>query len=122
MKIEAWKLRIAKSCKQLAAGEEIDARVPGDITADLYRAGKIADPYFGLNHKALGWIAEEDFVYTARFVPSADVLRGEEIILTFAGIDLFSEIYLNGTLLGKTENAFIPYNYEVKSLLRDGEN
>ena len=122
VKIEAWKLKIANSRKELSADTEIDARVPGDITADLYRAGIISDPYFGLNHKSLGWIAEEDFIYTARFDVASEVLSGEEVVLTFLGIDLFSEIYLNGTLIGKTENAFLPYRYEVKKLLRENNN
>ena len=122
MRIETWKLRIAKGREELSAEREIDARVPGDITADLYRAGIICDPHFGLNHKKLGWIAAEDFVYTANFDAPADILNSEEVILTFNGIDLFSEISLNGTVLGNTENAFIKYDYEVKSLLKEKGN
>ena len=32
------------------SGDRIQANVPGDITTDLLRVGKIEDPYFGLNH------------------------------------------------------------------------
>ncbi len=38
------------------SGSNINAKVPGDITADLFRAGKIADPLWGMNHKDLRWI------------------------------------------------------------------
>ena len=122
MRIETWKLQIAKGRGELAADKIIEARVPGDITADLYRAGIICDPFFGLNHKKLGWITAEDFVYSANFDAPADILQSEEVILTFNGVDLFSEISLNGTVLGTTENAFIKYDYEVKSLLKEKGN
>lgn len=44
-----------------------EAQVPGDIHADLFRAGVIDDPYFGLNHRSLRWVLGEDFVYETTF-------------------------------------------------------
>ncbi|MBO4263002.1 MAG: hypothetical protein J5903_04385, partial [Clostridia bacterium] len=98
-----------------------EATVPGDITNDLYRAGKITDPYFGLNHRQIGWIPREDFIYKKVFDAPKDFLGGE-VLLEFDGIDVFSEIYLNGELLGKTENMFLKYTFSVGNMLKPKGN
>lgn len=98
-------------------GESIPAQVPGDITADLFRAGRIPDPFYADNHKQLGWIARTDFTYTAEFVPDTALMALPEVYLTLDGADLFAEVLLNGNVLGRTENMFLPYRYEVRNML-----
>lgn len=101
---------------------EIHAQVPGDISHDLYCARVIPDPYWGMNHLENNWIIDTDFIYETRFLVDERMLAEDETILEFEGIDTFSEIYLNGTLLGKTENMFLAYSYSVRELLVLGEN
>ena len=108
-----WKL------KRTTTGEVFNASVPGDITIDLYNAGKIQDPYFGMNHKDIGWIPREDFEYTCDFDVTQEVLSQERIELVFDGIDLFAEVHLNGKLLGKTENMFLQYRFDVTNSIRE---
>lgn len=102
--------------------ERFPAQVPGDITADLYRAGRIQDPMWGLNHKELGWIWDSDFVYETTFDVEEEVWEQDEILLGFDGIDVFAEITLNGKLLGTTENMFLQYTYPVKDLVQKTDN
>ncbi len=104
------------------SGKKIAAAVPGDVSLDLYRAGEIADPYFGMNHKELSWIINCDFEYENVFTVPEDIWACEEIMLEFDGIDTFSEIYLNGKLLARTENMFLKYSFNVTELLGKGEN
>lgn len=98
------------------------ASVPGDISYDLYKAGVITDPYFGINHLEHGWIIKSDFVYETEFAADGALLEQDEVILTFEGIDTFSEIYLNGKKLGDTDNMFLAYTYSVKELLKKEGN
>ena len=51
------------SLKDLHSGESITACVPGDITVDFYRAGVIADPYYGMNYKSERYLLERDYEY-----------------------------------------------------------
>lgn len=104
------------------AGIRIQANVPGDITADLFRAGQIDDPFWGMNHKETGWITDTDFTYQTSFDVDWDLWNSEEICLTFDGIDLFAEIYLNGQLIGSTENMFLQYQYDVKGIVKKEGN
>lgn len=119
-------MRLSKELKKWKlSGDKfrtVDAKVPGDISHDLYVSDVIADPYYGLNHLDESWIINSDFVYDTEFDVDDEMLREEEVILKFEGIDTFSEIYLNGTLLGRTDNMFLPYSYNVKELLKKSGN
>jgi beta-mannosidase len=111
-----WKLR------DTVTGERFKAAVPGDIHMDLFRAAKIPDPYFGLNHKEIGWVIRRDFEYSSVFEATEAALKAECVELVFDSIDLFSEVYVNGVLAGKTENMFLQYKFDVKPFLKKGKN
>lgn len=101
--------------------EWIGCRVPGDIHAALIEAGKIASPYLGSHFEEHLWLEEKEWWYRKRFHVDSkqDGLIYE---LDFDGLDLYAEIYLNGSLVGKSKNAFIPFFADVTSLIREGEN
>lgn len=94
----------------------IQVNVPGDITDDLYKAGLIADPYYGYNHHECYDLCRKDYLYTTTFDLPEDLTADEELFINFAGVDLFSEIYLNGKLLGKTENMFKAYKFDITDI------
>ena len=114
LKLTDWQLQFD--------GKTITATVPGDITIDLFKAGILKDPYFGSNHKENDWVARRDFTYISNVVATKEILSEEDVELSFEGIDVFSEIYLNGKLLGSTDNMFIKYSYKVKEYLVEGDN
>ena len=103
-------------------GMRIPGKVPGDITTDLFRAGFIDDPFWGMNHKELGWIIDSDFTYVTQFDLDEAIWQSDEIFLQFDGIDIFSEVYLNDQLLGKTDNMFLQYEYNVKDIVKKEQN
>lgn len=103
-------------------GKKIPAQVPGDITIDLRNAGLIDDPHYSMNHCDLEWIPKRDFTYETTFTADDTLLKSESVRLFLEGVDLFSEIYLNDHLLGKTENMFLGYDYEVLPFLIPGNN
>ncbi len=103
----------------LKTGEKVKASVPGDITKDLYDAGKIADPYFALNHHDCYDLCRKNYVYTTEFdLPEKIDFEKENLYVTFKGVDLFADIYLNGVLLGKTDNMFKEFKYDISQTAR----
>lgn len=122
MLLDNWTLQIESENPHLEKSVCVPANVPGDITNDLYLAGLIKDPYYGMNHNDLTWITHQDFTYTSCFDVEAETLSYEEVLLHLNGVNLFADIYLNGQLLGKTQNMFLKYTYEVKHLLRQKDN
>ena len=98
------------------------ATVPGTVHSDLMDIGKIPDPYYRLNEHDLQWIDKEDWEYKTLFTVSKEILAKEHIALDFSGLDTYSKIYLNDSLILQTDNMFRNYSVEVKPLLQLGEN
>ncbi|MCK4961169.1 MAG: glycoside hydrolase family 2 protein, partial [Anaerolineales bacterium] len=108
--------------RQADSEEWLPAQVPGSVHTDLLAAGRIPDPFVADNEKHVRWVAESDWEYRRTFIPDTDLLAEEQIFLICDGLDTLAEVILNGQLLGKTENMFRQYRWNVKNLLREGDN
>lgn len=84
--------------------------------------GLIPDPFVADNEKRVQWVAENDWEYRRAFMPDPELLAEEYIFLVCDGLDTLAEVSLNGQLLGKTDNMFRQYRWEIKSLIQAGEN
>lgn len=51
-----------------------------------------------------------------------DLNRAAYIYLTFLGVDTISDIYVNGRLVGSTDNMFVRYSFNIKGKLTNGDN
>jgi len=98
------------------------ATVPGAVHLDLMNNKIIPDPYKDENEKKVQWVENEDWDYQTSFKISPQELKNQNIELVFNGLDTFSEIYLNGKLLRKTDNMFRKWTIPVKQNLKIGEN
>lgn len=103
----------------------IPATVPGHVHLDLVRAGVLQDPLHRLGEIGARWVDEADWTWRNVFAVSAERLaardRGRHF-LVFHGIDTLARVFLNGRLLGETENFFVAHRFDVTDLLRAGEN
>ncbi|XP_014088285.3 beta-mannosidase isoform X1 [Bactrocera oleae] len=71
------------------------------------------------NDVNLRWIAYDNWTFTKHFnVEEEDFANVNVINLTIYGIDTVSTIRLNGISIGKTDNMFIRYNFDVLHLLK----
>jgi beta-mannosidase len=102
--------------------EWLPAQVPGSVHTDLMTAGRIPDPFVGDNEKRVQWVAESDWEYQRGFTAHPELLAEKRVFLVCDGLDTLAEVFLNGQSLGKTDNMFRQYGWEVRGLLRDGEN
>lgn len=107
---------------QSDTNEWIAAKVPGCIHSDLLKAGKIPDPYFRDNEKSVQWVGEKDWTYKRTFQLSTADLEHERLLLHCDGLDTFATIKINGHPLGKTDNMFRSWEFDVKPYLITGEN
>ena len=102
--------------------EATPATVPGNVHTDLLAAGKIPDPFFRDNERALAWIYQAGWTYRRTFDPPADLRRQDQVLLRCAGLDTVAEVRLNGRPLGQADNMFRTWEFDAKPLLRDGPN
>lgn len=99
----------------------IPCAVPGDIHIALTEAGIIRDPLLDVNSQECRWLEGQEFWYAKRFAVEDSFLQ-ERTEITFEGLDLTADIWLNGQYIGSHNNAFIEKVIDVTSVIRPGEN
>ena len=100
----------------------IPARVPGCVHTDLLAAGKIPDPFFRDNEKAVQWVGQSDWAYRGTFDVPEEVLKNDRLLLRCEGLDTLATVRINGREAGRADNMFRVWEFDVKSVLRPGRN
>ena len=107
---------------QAGGGDALSASVPGDVMHDLLCAKRIPDPFYRENERDVQWVGESDWDYTRTFSVSEALLQEERVLLHCDGLDTFATIAINGSEVASTDNMFRTYEWDVKALLKQGEN
>lgn len=98
------------------------ATVPGTVHQDLINHNLLPNPFYGLNEEKVQWVENYDWEYKTNFMVSEEDLNHDGAVIFFEGLDTYADVYLNGSLLLKSDNMFVGYKREVKDVLRVGEN
>ncbi|NRS89275.1 beta-mannosidase [Flavobacterium sp. 7E] len=98
------------------------ATVPGSVHTDLISNGIIEDPFDRLNEKDIQWIDKKDWEYESSFKVDNSIFEKEKIELNFKGLDTYATVYLNDSLLLKTDNIFVGWQVDCKQFLKLGKN
>lgn len=123
----AWSFAYIKDARRFSSIRELESSgldilpcaVPGNFELDLHRNGIVGEPFHGMNIAGLTKYERRHIWYFRRFV--AEDLPGRDMQLVFEGLDCFADIYLNGRLIGSTDNMLIEHVLDVNGLL-SGEN
>jgi beta-mannosidase len=111
-----WQLRDAQ------AGNACPLAIPGDVHSALLAAGLIPDPFIGMNEELVQWVGERDWIATRTFQVDAAMLAAPSVYLNADTVDTFCRISINGQPAGSCANHFRRWRFEVRPLLRAGEN
>jgi beta-mannosidase len=127
---EHWKLMDfapgeGKAQGVFAAGfddrEWVDVDAPGDVHRAYLAAGKIPDPFYDRNEDQVAWMEQREFWYRTTFPATGGApMADERVLLTFHGLDTYAIIYLNGKLLGRSQNMFREAVFDVSHKLEWG--
>lgn len=98
------------------------AEVPGCVHADLLRHYLIPNPFYGMNEDSVQWVENEDWEYRTTFVLTPAQLEHDAAKLIFEGLDTYADVFLNGSLILKSDNMFVGHEVAVKEVLRSGVN
>src|SRR5580704_145546 len=86
--------------------EWIDVAAPGDVYLALHAAGRLPDPIGDRTGGDCAWGADRE--WWARTTFEAPQLRpGQRLKLTFEGLDTLATVWLNGAVVGCSENMFV---------------
>ena len=94
-------------------------QVPGNFELDLERAGVLPELFMGQNILLVQAYERATVFYGRSFRYDRPVTGREELLLE--GVDTYADFYLNGQLIGSTDNALIPHRLPLPGL-RQGEN
>lgn len=62
-----------------------------------------------------------EMVYQRRFIVTKE-MRQQRLVLRFGSVTHTAEVYVNGVFVGKHKGGFLPFSYEIKEQVTDGEN
>ncbi len=120
-----WKLywcEIGKGkLEQAVANANTSCIVPGDVHRALVNQGLIKDPLIDANSKECRWLEEQEFWYVKEFDLQDHQLM-DQVKITFGGLDLTADIWVNGQLVGSHNNAFYEASYDITNLVHRGNN
>lgn len=89
--------------------------VPGDVQLEVGLKGQ--DLF--RESKELISINDKEWWYRKHFKAAPQVV-GKRTLLQFDGADYFADVWLNGKLVGTHEGTYVPFSFDVTSLLRYG--
>ncbi|MBY0160659.1 glycoside hydrolase family 2 protein [Paenibacillus lautus] len=108
-----------KACDE---GEWLTAQVPGCVHTDLFRSGKIPDPFYGTHEHDLQWIDKKDWEYETVFSISEELGAESRLELVFDGLDTYADVYVNGELTLTADNMFRRWRVDIKERIVSGDN
>jgi len=99
---------------------DVNARVPGLVQESFVDNNIMPDPYRGSNEDLFRALEGEDWVYEREFSVEDEISGITELV--FEGIDTLAEVYLNDVFIGKCEDMFLAYRFDVRKILKRGKN
>lgn len=100
----------------------LPAMVPGSQYADLLNNGTIPDPNFRDQNNDVQWAARATWMYQRTFHVSADLLAKKHVQLVCHGLDTLASVRINGVLVGSADNMYRTWRFDVKGIVKAGEN
>lgn len=93
----------------------IETKVPSTVYGTLLNKGLMPDPFYRDNELDALKLMDNDFVYETEFSVSEEDRKVDHLFLHFDGIDTLADVYLNGKLLGHTDNMNRVWEYDITS-------
>lgn len=121
--VENWSFRAADSLGTSAPVVEwMEATVPGVVHTDLMKNGVIGEPFASTAEPTLQWIEHKEWHYQTNFALEDSFFDNEVQQLVFKGLDTYAEVFLNDSLVLRSDNMFLEWRVDVKNIAKAGDN
>ncbi|KAA0992716.1 glycoside hydrolase family 2 protein [Dyadobacter aurulentus] len=94
--------------------------VPNSVHWSYYKAGKLPHPYYHKNSEQYNWLDEKAWYYRRSFKMPQNA-GDNYVFLCFDGVDYFSRVWVNDSLIGVHEGMFGGPTVEISKYLK-GDN
>ncbi len=122
-----WDVRIDPADAEAAKAHPKEAqwfpaRVPGSVQQDLIAAGRVPDPFKGINEAPIQWAGLTNWQFRRVIDVTPAMLARDHVELVFDGLDTFATVTLNGVQLLTADNAHRRWRVDAKAALKAGRN
>ncbi|XP_077156877.1 beta-mannosidase [Paroedura picta] len=114
-----WSLRGSWRLSNGNGSLVLSGDVPGCAHTALLRHGLIQDPYYRFNDLAYRWISLDNWTYSREFQTLFNVSTWQKVSLIFEGVDTVAEIVVNNISLGRTNNMFSRYGFDITDVIQE---
>ena len=97
-------------------GLSLPFSVPGDVHSALLKEDLIPDPYWRDNETLLDWVHKSEWVLKKQF--DVSLVEGSLYSLCFESIDCHAIVCLNEQEIGRCENQFMRWDFDVTERLK----
>lgn len=98
-------------------GFDCNGTVPGSVYSFLLSNRLIEDPYYRQNEIETTRLMEHDYTFSRNF--SFDKSVTAPVLLCCDGLDTICDIYLNGHMIGHTQNMHRSYEFDITEYLKE---
>ncbi|MHC4487339.1 MAG: beta-mannosidase [Planctomycetota bacterium] len=112
----------ARRMRDLDPSGWLQTSVPGSIFSSLIAAGQINQTDIDTNPEKFSWVSETPWICKKVFDAPAELLNCDRVELVFDGLDTITSIWLNNKLIGKTNNMFVPFRFDITPFLKPRKN
>ncbi len=104
-----------------------DIRVPAHIQLEGYGMPQYCNseyPWDGLGELMPGDLPENynPVACYVKYFRLPEDMKGKRVFISFQGVESCVALWLNGTYIGFSSDSFTPHEFELTSVLQDGEN
>ncbi len=99
-----------------------DAIVPGSIYLSLAKTGHVDINDLYLNPENYKWVEEKPWIYRTFFDVTPELAKSQNIQAVFNMLDTYACIWINGKLIGRTNNCFIQQRFDINEHIQPGQN
>uniref|UniRef100_A0A8D0UPV9 Beta-mannosidase n=1 Tax=Sus scrofa TaxID=9823 RepID=A0A8D0UPV9_PIG len=97
---------------------ELPGKVPGCVHSALFQRRLIQDPYYRFNDLKYRWITLDNWTYSKKFEIPFDISKWQQVNLVFEGIDTVANVLLNNVSVGKMDNMFRRYSFDITHVIK----
>lgn len=110
---------INKKIPYFQENEYLNITIPGEVHQCLLDNKLIPDPYYGKNELDVIWLGLTEWKIKRNFNYSKS---NKKALLVLKNIDTVSTVFINNKEVGKTDNFFSRFLFDITGELKDGEN
>ncbi|MCE6991262.1 glycosyl hydrolase 2 galactose-binding domain-containing protein [Dyadobacter sp. CY323] len=119
---EGWTLGHAdkpiKNRSELAELKDVfKTSIPNSVHWSYFKAGKLPHPYYNKNSEKYWWLDEKVWYYRRSF-KMPEKAADSYVFLCFEGVDYFSKVWVNDSLVGVHEGMFGGPTVEISRFLK----